>query len=470
MKSRIHSAVAAFAFALALQAHAQNPVPQIVGPVQPMAVAPASGAFTLRVYGANFVPGAVVNWNGQPRSTSFVSAHEVQAQILASDVATHTAGYITVTNPAPGGGKSSTYAQVEVHSAASAIVTTNPAHYTFGWYALLAADFNNDNILDLVGPGPEGVDLRIGNGDGTFRFGSIAGRNYRSPLGLVYGDFNGDGNLDIAYVSGDSNNITNGKQVIVMLGDGTGKFTLGSAFTSWRGFSLLAVGDFNGDGKLDIAASQGTTLGIYLGNGDGTFTSFKTYPFPGAGNGQDAGGDAIIAADFNGDGKLDLLTLNQYGDIYLLTGMGDGTFRYPPALITSYPIGCGAPSSLEVSDFNKDGALDIAFCTHGQLGVAMNNGDGTFQTPVFYPASDSYEIATGDFLSNGNTDIVISDNITNQFLLLPGNGDGTFQSEELVTLPTANVTGDLAIAVGDFNDNGLLDFVLDDYYAYIFVQ
>ena len=73
-------------------------------------------------------------------------------------------------------------------------------------------------------------------------------------------------------------------------------------------------------------------------------------------------------------------------------------------------------------------------------------------------------------MSNGNTDIVISDNITNHFLLLPGNGDGTFQSEEIVTLPTANVTGDLAIAVGDFNNDGLLDFVLDDYYAYIYVQ
>ena len=88
-------------------AAAQNPVPQLVGSVKPTAVAPGSGAFTLTVYGANFVSGAVVNWNYQPRSTTFVSAHEVQAQILASDVASPTAGTITVTNPAPGGGNSS---------------------------------------------------------------------------------------------------------------------------------------------------------------------------------------------------------------------------------------------------------------------------------------------------------------------------------------------------------------------------
>jgi hypothetical protein len=436
---------------------AQNPVPQIVGPVKPTAVAPGSAAFTLTVYGANFISGSVVNWNGSPRSTSFVSAHEVQAQILASDVASPTASYITVTNPSSGGGKSSTYAQVEVHTPTTTIVASYPASYNFGWYALLPADFNNDNILDLLGPGPQGIDLRLGNGDGTFRFGSIAGRNYRSPFGIVYGDFNGDGNLDIAYVSGDSNNLGTGKQIVVMLGDGTGKFTLGSTLTSWRGFSFLAVGDFNGDGKLDIAAAQGTTLGIYLGNGDGSFSPFKTYPFPGSGNGKYAAGDAIVAADFNSDGKLDLLTLDQYGDMYVLFGKGDGTFGSPPTLITSYPVGCD--TFLQVSDFNGDGTPDIAFCTREQIGILIGNGGGTFQSPVFYPASSSFEFATGDFLSDGKTDIVISRNDNNQFLLLPGNGDGTFQTEQSIGLPvTAN--GELGLAVGDFNRNGLLDFGL----------
>jgi hypothetical protein len=89
---------------LVASAFAQNPVPQIVGPVHPDAVAPGGGDFTLSVYGANFVPGAVVNWNYQPRTTTYVSGHELQAQILSADIAKNTAGYITVTNPAPGGG------------------------------------------------------------------------------------------------------------------------------------------------------------------------------------------------------------------------------------------------------------------------------------------------------------------------------------------------------------------------------
>src|SRR5277367_527088 len=107
MKSAVRAA-ASLIFVIAglmvADALAQNPVPQIVGPVHPDAVAPGGGDFTLSVYGANFVPGAVVNWNYQPRTTTFVSGHELQAQILSTDIAQNTAGYITVANPAPGGG------------------------------------------------------------------------------------------------------------------------------------------------------------------------------------------------------------------------------------------------------------------------------------------------------------------------------------------------------------------------------
>jgi hypothetical protein len=98
--------VAAVAFLLGSAAYAANPVPTVTGPVHPQAVVPGHGdfIFILTVDGANFGVGAVVNWNGIPRSTAFVSARELQAKILASDVPKPTAGYITVTNPAPGGG------------------------------------------------------------------------------------------------------------------------------------------------------------------------------------------------------------------------------------------------------------------------------------------------------------------------------------------------------------------------------
>jgi hypothetical protein len=121
--------IAAVAFLLGSAAYAANPVPTVTGPVHPQAVAPGSGDFTLTVYGANFASGAVVNWNGSPRSTTFVSVRELQAKILASDVAKPTAGYITVTNPAPGGGNSSSsYALVEVHIPTKTINSRPTAH------------------------------------------------------------------------------------------------------------------------------------------------------------------------------------------------------------------------------------------------------------------------------------------------------------------------------------------------------
>src|SRR5580692_6106851 len=122
--------IAAVAFLLGSAAYAANPVPTVTGPVHPQAVVPGHADFVLTVYGANFVSGAIVNWNRSPRSTTFVSARELQTKILASDVAKPTAGYITVTNPAPGGGpSSSSYAIVEVHTPTKTIVPGPPRTY-----------------------------------------------------------------------------------------------------------------------------------------------------------------------------------------------------------------------------------------------------------------------------------------------------------------------------------------------------
>src|ERR1700683_865277 len=183
---------------LAASALAQNPIPQIVGPVNPDAGPPGGPDFTLSVYGANFVPGAVVNWNYQPRTPTYISAHELQAQILSTDIANNTAGYITVTNPEPGGGSSSaSWAQVEVHEPISTIVMNSPTYYFFGFWQLLVADFNHDAILDLV----DGYDLDLGTGKGSFTVSSGVDRHYLSPWQIAYGDFNNDGNLDVAAVS-----------------------------------------------------------------------------------------------------------------------------------------------------------------------------------------------------------------------------------------------------------------------------
>jgi hypothetical protein len=454
--SRTVSLAVLVTVSLATVLAAQNPIPQIVGPVKPTAVAPGSGAFTLTVYGANFVPGAVVSWNGQSRSTTFVSRRELQAQVLASDVASNTAGMISVTNPSPGGGTSSAgWAQVEVHDPISTIVTNPyyivPVSYNFT-YGFLMADFTGNNILDLWADSM----LVLGDGKGQFHLRSIV-PDYDYLDGSVYGDFNGDGKLDLAYVAGPTQLFAFGKHIKVALGDGTGKFTVASTMNSNVGFYTLAAGDFNGDGKLDLVATTGNRLAIFLGNGDGTFAAPIFYPFPGSGAGYD-----IVPGDFNGDGKLDLLTLDQYGDIYMMIGKGNGWFRYPARPVSTEKHwlcgGTNAPVIL-TSDFNGDGKLDFLVCTDGELGVFLGNGDGTFQeSDISVPPNYNVLIPViGDFNSDGKVDLLVSEVVGSNVLVFWGNGDGTFQSPQVVNI---SGVGEAGMAAGDLDRDGLLDFVL----------
>jgi FG-GAP-like repeat len=456
MKSRIHSAVAAFALAFALHAHAQNPVPQIVGPVEPDAVAPGSGPFTLSVYGANFVPGAVVNWNGQSRSTTFISARELQSEILASDVGAPTAGLITATNPAPGGGNSSSsYAQVEVHTPTVGIVPNRPSTYLVDPWTIVPAAFNGNGILDFLGFAVEGVAVFAGNGNGTFQEQETLGPLGYGIGGVAYGDFNGDGIEDVVYVSGNPSLPFDEVQLTVMLGDGNGQYHLGSTFGGYA--YAIAVGDFNGDGKLDIAAIDGT-VNIYLGNGDGTFQQGQNFAF---------GGGSIVAGDFNGDGKLDLVVwssniLVNKAVLALLVGNGDGTFQ-APITIPGTTLTEGCQTELVVSDFNGDGHLDLAVCNSDQIVVLLGNGDGTFKKPTYVAAGygRQFAFAAGDFNSDGKVDLVSSHvGYDYQFWTMLGDGDGTFQPKQVMKYLPGVYTGELGIVIGDFNSDGLLDFLL----------
>jgi hypothetical protein len=438
-------------------AAAQNPVPQIVGPVKPQAVAPGSGPFTLTVYGANFVLGAVVNWNYQPRTTTFVSARELQAQILSADVATNTAGVISVTNPAPGGGNSSgSFTQLEVHAPTATIVPGQPwvipSITGFGAGQTIIADFKGNGIPDVASDWL----VEMGNGNGTFYRSSYLA-NARIYSGLTFGDFNGDGKLDIAYVQGDSTD-SKGRHIFIMLGDGTGKFKLGSQIDDFGGFSSLATGDFNGDGKLDIAAIKDGAWAVYLGNGDGTFQQLVQY---GLRVGGGVSGYYITAGDFNGDGKLDVLVASFNGDnttyVSIFSGKGDGTFKYPPRQIWA-----GNGTVGFVNDYNGDGKLDLSMLTgslQDQIQVLLGNGDGTFTAlPPMTVPNAPYSFTAGDFNSDGITDLIVSGT---QFSISLGNGDGTFQPQQVITLP-GNAFGDNGMIPGDFNSDGLLDFISVD--------
>jgi hypothetical protein len=451
--SRLNHAIA-LSLLLVATAFAANPVPFVAAPVSPQAVAPGSGAFVVTVYGTGFVSGATVNWNGSPRSTTFISFRELQAQILASDVAKPTAGYITVTNPAPGGGNSSSsYGLVEVHKPTKTIVAKKPQFYALNGdvWSMVAADFNRDGKLDLMAGAENALYLLLGQGDGTFQ-DLIVSRDYFTTAGMAYGDFNDNGKLDLAFAKGPSDNKPP-SHVEILLGKGNGNFKVGSSF-GYFGYPLMVAGDFNGDGHLDLIVLSGNTLvEVFLGNGHGGFHRQAKYLLSRfVGN--------VVVADFNHDGNLDL-GIDDGENISILFGNGDGTLQNP---VTITPVfgGCSFGPALLVNDFNSDGNSDLAFCDgNNNIGVLLGHGDGTFSPPTMYSTwnGGSIEFAAGDFNSDGKTDIVVSHPSPSAFAVFLGRGDGTLRKKKIVKLPQSG-NGEGGIVPGDFNSDGLLDFAL----------
>ena len=279
-------------------------------------------------------------------------------------------------------------------------------HYkaAFGAQGLAAGDFNNDGNLDVIvvgnppAGGDEGADVFLGNGDGTFRHGSRGAGQVQQLSTVVVGDFNGDGNLDAVLAPWFANHIS----ALFGNGDGTmrGPFLISPGS---YGPSALLAADLNGDGKLDIvtvnAQGVGKGVSIYLGNGDGTFS------FNGAYATSSGGGFGAVAGDFNEDGKIDLAVAGLGADVFL--GNGDGTFQR----FTDYPAGF-VPTDIKIGDFNGDHHLDLAMNQDfGLVSVLIGNGDGTFQTAIVCSISppDALHFAVGDFNLDGRPDLALAD-------------------------------------------------------------
>ncbi len=216
--------------------------------------------------------------------------------------------------------------------------------------------------------------------------------------------------------------------------------------TTDSGPVAVAAGDFNGDGKPDLAVvnSIGADVSVLLGNGDGTFQTARNYPVG-------SNPVAIVAGDFNGDNKLDLAVISQgQSQVFVLLGNGNGTFQ--TALASNAG---GSPGALAAADFNRDGKLDLAVAnpTSGGVNVLLGNGNGSFQSPVFY-ASDTgaASVAVGDVNADGKVDVVTGN--SNSVSVLLGNGNGTFQAP---LIDRAVGTGLSSVAIADFNGDGRLD-------------
>ena len=247
----------------------------------------------------------------------------------------------------------------------------------------------------------------LGNGDGTFRAGGIYHvGNY--PDAAAVGDFNGDGKLDVVVANGESP-------------------------------ALRA--DKSGAQKGEPAASSGTVQ-VLLGNGDGTLqpaVSYATAKDP----------VRVTVGDLNGDGVPDLVVAEDSGTaISVLLGVGDGTF----APRQDYEAGRAA-SDVALADLNKDGKIDVAAAESGEVSVLLNNGDGTLapgiDMPIDQPASS---IVAGDLDRNGTIDLVVTHQLTSIYF---GNGDGTFKA------PIDYLPGQTVVVSGEFDAKPGLDLVVD---------
>jgi hypothetical protein len=346
-------------------------------------------------------------------------------------------------------------------SFAPAITYPSGGHRPFD---VALGDVNGDGRLDLVtansGSFPPMLGVLLGQAGGTFAAATTYSSGGDGPGHVALGDVNGDGRLDIVAA-----NITSAN-VGVLLGQAGGTFaaaiTYSSGGTSPYGVEL---GDVNGDGRLDIVTNNyaSGTLGVLLGQAGGAFAAATTYS---SGGSHPRG---VALGDVNGDGRLDIVVANSDSyQVGVLLGQAGGTFgtatAYHPG--NSSP-GNSSPFAVALSDVNGDGRLDIVATNtnSADVGVLLGQTGGTFGVAIAYPAGGLTPkgerdgpsgLELGDVNGDGRLDIVTANPNSNRVMLLLGQAGGTFAAA--TTYPSGGERT-AYVALGDVNGDGWPDIV-----------
>lgn len=388
----------------------QSSIPDLTAALAPTvtlsspAAIPNTGNVMVTLTGTNFVPGATVTIAGMP----------------ATNVSVVSSTSITLTAPA----KAASCGMV-------AVVVTNPDGQ-FG---------TANNILRYR----------------SNTFGFLAAQNtpansLAAPRNLVVTDVNADGKADILV------SLLNSTAVAFLPGMGGASF--GAAVTSNVGTQprAIAVGLLDADTKLDavVTNAMSNNVSVLLGTGTGTFTAKPTVT---AGNAP----NAVLLLDLDGDGKKDLVAANSgggvpAGSVTVAMGNGDGTFKAPSSI--TLPVGS---TGMAAADFNGDGKVDLAIPhgAQGMVSILIGNGAGGFSAPASVnaggAAANADDIVAADWNGDQKVDVAVANSVSNNVTVLFGMGNGSFSMPPQTT--ATNGTGPNSLITVDLNGDGLLDLV-----------
>ncbi len=310
-------------------------------------------------------------------------------------------------------------------------------------------DFNGDGVLDVASTFYLTYGNRLGGFERNVQLVPYPNTNGLAPVALDKADFNGDGWLDLAA-------LTQAGDLAILLNDRTGLlqapvlFGVASAYFPPAGLNALVTGDFNGDGRPDLVTvgdGTGKRIGVLLNQG-GAGLPFDGVRYFNAGDNL-AG---LATGDFNRDGKLDLALAGE--GVTLLLGNGDGSFAEPQVVANASQVLRHA-----VGDLNRDGLPDLVYVKRlsNSVAVMLNRGAGTFSEPVAYFSGGLLAVAVviGDLNQDGNADLVVGNNESGSVGILFGNGAGDFAAPASYAVQ-APLT---AVALADFNRDGQLDLL-----------